>query len=60
MSLRNYYELRLKVTVSFDDERIKDVTDLLKARVNEMLGRMEHNDDIRISLVQYCEVKEIK
>lgn len=59
-SLRRSYDLKLKVTVSLDDEREEDVEQLLRIRVNEMLGRMEHHDDIRIVLLHDFEVREQK
>lgn len=56
---RQQYRLELAVLVSLDDEKLKDVEDLLKARVNEMLGRMERDDDIRINLLIHCTVEEV-
>ena len=58
MSLRREYKVWCRFTISLDDERLKDVEELLKARFNEMLGTMERKDDIRIVLVHSFEVEE--
>lgn len=57
---RQEYKVETEFNISLDDERLTDVQELLEARFNEFLGKLERNDDVRINLLCSFEVTEIK
>lgn len=57
---RQTYKANVTFTFSLDDERLKDVKELVTFRINEMLAALAYEDDVRIILLQECNVTEVK
>jgi len=53
---RYFYKLELDLTVASDIESLEFMAELLTGRINEMLGKLEHKDYVKIVLVRNCEV----